>query len=86
MSMTIGTLIVIAAGALKEMAPEIKYMVKDVVRDNMKNGNIKQFLKCTDWKQVGNGIKHVGADIEDMVEQVNDYVNYHDADGGWTKK
>ena len=86
MSITIGTLIFVAASALKEAAPVIKQGMKEVVRDNMKNGNIKQFVKCTDWRLVGDEIKHVGADIENMAEQVKDYVNYHDADGGWTKK
>lgn len=79
MSITIATLIAMAASAAVEAVPAIQDAVISLVRDSAKNGTIKTVAKCTDWEQVEK-------DIKDGVKAASDYVNYNDKQGGWAKK
>lgn len=48
---SIVALVAAGAAALARHAPEIERAAANLWREGMRNGTVKEVLKCTDWKK-----------------------------------
>lgn len=76
---SIVALVAAGAAALARHAPEIERAAANLWREGMRNGTVKEVLKCTDWKKMGD-------DVKETVKSAADYVTYKNENGGWEKK